>query len=108
MEKNNEWTEVGNTQGLWLPVTKGEVLEGVVIEVKEGLYGLQIAIENKEGVHTTPSHKALVGRLKAFLVGDSIKIEFLGCELPKVKGQQGTRLYAVFRKPNLEEAEESV
>ncbi|MCX6654323.1 MAG: hypothetical protein NTY03_04280 [Candidatus Bathyarchaeota archaeon] len=108
MEKNKEWTEVGNTQGLWLPVTKGEVLEGVVIEVKEGLYGLQLSIENKEGVHTTPSHKALVGRLKAFQVGDSIKVEYLGTELPKVKGQQGTRLYSVFRKPNLVEPTEAV
>lgn len=104
----NEWTEVGNTQGLWLPVTKGEVLEGVVIEVKEGIYGLQLSVENKEGVHTTPSHKALVGRLKAFLVGDSIKIEYLGTDLPKVKGQNGVRLYSVFRKPSLEEADEVV
>jgi hypothetical protein len=96
------WEEVSNNAGLWLPTVKGEVIEGCVTEVKQGLYGLQLTIETKDGVKSTPSHKALVGRLVGFQVGDLIKVEYLGTDLPKVKGQNGVRLYSVFRKPPVE------
>lgn len=96
-----EWTEVKSDTGIWVPTQKGEQIEGEVVEIRKGLYGIQLVIETSQGNKlTTPSHKALQSRLVGFQVGDFIKVVFQGADLPKVKGQQGTRLYAVFRKPS--------
>ena len=83
---------------LWLPETKDEVLIGEVIEVNtEGQYGLQLVLVKEDGEKaTTPSHKALQSRLTNFQVGDKLKIVFIGTDLPKIKGQNGTRLYTVY------------
>lgn len=96
----SEWEEIKGNSGLWIPEKKDESVEGEVVEIKKGLYGLQLVIQKADGTKaTTPSHKALQSRLTDFQVGDFIKIVYLGVDLPKVKGQQGTRLYSVFRKP---------
>lgn len=101
---NNEWQEVRSDIGIWIPTRKGEQVEGEVIEVRQGLYGMQLIIQNAQGEKiTTPSHKALQSRLVNFKVGDLIKIVYQNTDLPKIKGQQGTRLYAVFHKPPVQE-----
>ena len=98
-ESLGEWVENLGSQGIWLPDKAGEKAEGVVEEVKQGDYGVQVNIKNDEGeIITTPSHKVLQNRLTGIKVGDNIRIEYVGEELPKVKGQKPTRIYKVFVK----------
>lgn len=112
VEKDNiiiDWTEEKGDSGMWMPSQKGEELQGTVVETKQGLYGIQLVIENEQGTKvTTPSHKALQCRLINFKPGDNIKIQYTGTELPKVKGQQPTRLYTVLRKTHQPIEEEFV
>jgi len=97
MKETDEWEEVKIDTGLWLPETEGEELIGEVAEIIEGQYGIQLVIMMADGEKiTTPSHKALQSRLFKFKAGDKLKIVFKGTELPKVKGQNGTRLYTVY------------
>jgi hypothetical protein len=102
-----EWTEVKSDTGLWNPATKGEQVEGEVVEIKQGQFGgIQIVLETAQHVKvTTPSHRALQSRLKGFQVGDFIKIVFTGTDLPKLKGNNPTRLYTVFKRPGVETEE---
>jgi hypothetical protein len=98
-----EWIEVKSESNIWLPEEKNSTIQGVVINVEKGQYGLQLAIETMPGVVIwTPSHKALQCRLVHFVPGDWVKIVYLGADLPKVKGQQGTRLYQVFKKAEVQ------
>jgi hypothetical protein len=106
MEKNNEWKECTGNQGLWLPTEKGATIEGEVVEIKQGQYGLQLTIADVKGNKVqTPSHRALQARLNEFVIGDGIKIVFLGVDLPKIKGQSGVHLYQAYRKPGLTDVE---
>jgi len=92
-----EWQEVKSDSGIWIPTGAGDSIEGVVLAVLTGMYGLQLSIETKPGfILLTPSHKALQSRIIHFKVEERIKIVYDGAELPKVKGQQGVRLYRVF------------
>ena len=100
----NEWQEVKSDTGIWVPTQIGEAVEGEVIEIKQGQYGVQIVLETGQGIKiTTPSHKALQARLYGFKPGDFIRIVYQGTDLPKLKGNQPTRLYAVFRKTSYNE-----
>ena len=107
MEKNEtigEWEEVVGSQGIWLPTVKGDILQGSVQETRQGVYGVQVIIKDEDDVlTTTPSHKALQSKLSEVKIGDYIRIEYLGVDLPKVKGQQGVRLYKVFVKKTSED-----
>ena len=97
MVETNNWEEVKSGTGLWLPETEGEELIGEVTESIEGQYGIQLVLLKADGEKvTTPSHKALQSRLTNFKAGDMLKIVFKGTDLPKIKGQNGTRLYTVF------------
>jgi len=97
MEETNNWEEIKSDRVLWLPEVEGSELMGEVVEITQGQYGIQLVILNKEGEKiTTPSHKALQVRLFNFKVGDKLKIKFMGIELPKIEGQNGTRLYTVY------------
>lgn len=108
MEKQEgEWEEVVGSQGIWLPTNKGDSIQGTVQELKQETYGVQAIIKgDNDLLIKTPSHKALQGRLSNVQIGDYIKIEYLGEELPKVKGQKGVRLYKVSIKRVKEETVE--
>lgn len=83
---------------LWLPDNIGEFIEGEVIEFRQGQYGKQVVIQDaKARIHVTPSHKVLQSRITHWVLGDKVKITYKGQELPKVKGQQGARIYEVLR-----------
>ena len=98
-----EWQEVSGNSGMWTPKNKGDFIQGMVIEVREGQYGKQITVKDANNVtYLTPSHKALQSRIADIKVNDIIKIEFQGQDLPKVKGQMGTMLYKVFKQKELE------
>lgn len=105
---NEEWIESKGDSGIWLPETKGDTLEGEVNEIKSGPYGAQLTLEKADGDKvTTPSHKVLQYRIGSVKVGDFVRIVYAGTELPKVKGQNPTRLYSVYIK-NPKHAEEVV
>ena len=84
--------------GIWLPDKVEEELQGEVTDISEGLYGLQYTVKDTSGEQRTPSHKVLQARLQKVKVGDTIKIVFKGTQPPKVRGQNPTSMYEVFRK----------
>lgn len=101
--ENTEWEEVKGNSDIWLPEV-GDSIKGVIVEKREGIYGIQAIIETSEGTrHTTPSHKVLQNRLADCKVGDEVKIRLERQELPTIKGRQGTKIYKVFKKNITEE-----
>ena len=93
------WEEIKNDLTFWKPGNEGDELMGKIVDKREGDYGFMYVIENeKKEKIGTPSHKVLQSRMAGFQIGDEIKIVFNGTEAPKVKGQNRTMLYSVFRK----------
>jgi hypothetical protein len=104
MINQDEWNEVKTGLGMWIPQFKDEKIEGTVVEKKEGQWGTQITIKESSGtLSVTPSHKALQSRLSCVKVGDLVRIIYHGAEPPKIKGQQGTRLYSLYIHAPIEE-----
>lgn len=97
MEEN--WEEMKGNSGLWLPSKPGDFLEGSIIALSQGLYGVQADVDaGNLGILRTPSHKVLQAKLKDCKIGDYVKIIYEKTDLPKVKGQHGAMLYKVMRK----------
>jgi len=95
----SEWEEVKSDGGIWLPTAIGDLIEGTILWKKEGKYGMQLRIEQANGVQlTTPSHKVLQAKLGDLVVGDVVKIVFQGEELPTIKGHNKTKIYGVYKK----------
>jgi len=84
--------------GIWLPDAVEEELQGEVTDISEGLYGKQYTVKNEAGEQRTPSHKVLQARLQKVKVGDFIKVVYKGTQPPKVRGQNPTEMYEVFRR----------
>ena len=84
--------------GIWLPQIEGDELQGEVNDIAEGLYGLQYTIKTGKEDLKTPSHKVLQARMQKVKVGDFVKIVFKGSVAPKVRGQNPTLMYEVFRR----------
>lgn len=83
---------------MWLPEKEGDELIGEVTDIVEGAYGFQYTIKKKDGKETrTPSHKVLQSRMSNVGKGDMVKIVYKGEEAPKVKGQNPTKIYEVFK-----------
>ncbi len=103
MDTNKEvgldgWEKVESSGSFWEPEI-GETLEGVIVDIREGLFGKQWVLQDLNDVqHITPSHKVLQARMANTIKGDLVRIIFKGQDLPKIKGQQGTKLYEVFKK----------
>jgi len=94
-----EGYEEQNPLNMWNPEKEGDKLEGKIIsENKEGTYGTQYTIRTHDGNKImTPSHKVLQNRMTLCAVGDTVMIVFEGTEPPKVKGQNPTKIYKVFK-----------
>ena len=84
---------------MWLPTEAGQELEGTVESINaEGLYGNQYHVKKTDGKTTvTPSHKVLQNRMVSVKVGDKIKVVYNGEEPPKIKGQNPTKMYDVYK-----------
>jgi len=90
------WEKQEGNMDFWNP-GEGEELIGEVIELIQGNYGLQISVKKEDGsVMTTPSHKVLQAKLSKIKVGDKVKIVYVKQDLPKIKGQNGVKLYEVY------------
>lgn len=97
MSKEKEWEE-NQGQVFWTPL-ENEELKGTVREIVEGAYGFQYIIETAEGIlFRTPSHKVLQNRMTDVKVGEEVKITYTGEEPPRIKGQNPTRIYKVFKR----------
>ena len=86
-----------NNLNIWLPEEANAELIGEVTSIKQGEYGNSYAIL-KEDAETidTPAHKVLQNRMSNVKVGDIVKLVYTGSELPKVKGNNPTKMYDVF------------
>lgn len=97
------YTEELGTQ-FWNPENDGDILEGVVVDAREGKIGdketgKSYLIENATGQYWTPSHAVLQNRLAKVKVQDYIRIVFEGEDVTqKKKGQNAPKMYSVFRK----------
>ncbi len=94
---DTEWKKQEGA-GIWLPSKEGDSLEGEVTHINtEGLYGTQYTIKKSDGEEVlTPSHKVLQNRMQKAAVGTKVKIEFVGTEAPKVRGQNPMSMYDVY------------
>lgn len=94
-----EW-EKQEGMGIWFPSEEGDELIGEVVEINpEATYGVQYSIKKDDGEEIlTPSHKVLQNRLGKIKVGDKVKIVYKGTEPPKVKGQNPTEMYEVYKE----------
>ena len=93
----SEWKKQEGAS-IWLPEKEGDTLEGEVVSVNpEGLYGVQYTVKKSDGEQMlTPSHKVLQNRMSKAKVGTKLKIEFMGEEVNKTKGQNPTKMYDVY------------
>jgi len=97
-----EWQPVESNRNFWNPEKEGEELIGKITEIADGMYGKRFTIETKkdgkEEMIAMPSHKVLQSRLSMCAIGDEVKIVFTGTQPPKVRGENPTKLYDVFKK----------
>ena len=92
------WKEMKTDVEFWKPKI-GDELIGKIVEKKQAQFGWQYTIEAQDGRKVvTPSHKVLQNRIEGAQVGDEVKIVLTGDEAPKVKGQNRTMMYSVYRK----------
>jgi len=96
MEEEYENFEEQTGLPIWKPEQKGEKLEGKIVSVKAGNFGKQYVIQILDDIEiATPSHKVLQNRLQAADVGDKVKIEFIGLEPTRIRGQNPMAMYKV-------------
>ena len=86
-----------STGDFWSPTKEGEELEGTITRKFTGEFGCQFEIEkaNKD-LLTTPSHKDLQAKMSKVEVGDKVKLVFVKTDLPKIRGQNGAKIYDVY------------
>ena len=96
--KNEE--EVGGNLNIWNPPLNGKIgdeLEGEVVDISEGTYGIQADIEEDDGtIVTTPAHRVLQSALEKLTVGDNVRITYLG--MYQTPAGQNTNMYKVARE----------
>ena len=65
---------------IWLPEREGEVLEGEIVEIREGEYGIYAMVKEKASglLLRTPAHKLLQSKLSKLSKGDYIRIIYQG------------------------------
>ena len=96
-KQEENWQEVKGNSEIWLPEI-GDHIEGEVLALKDGIYGLQATIGKDDDKWVTPSHKVLQNRLNELAVGDYVRITLVKEELPTIKGNNKTKIYKVEKK----------
>jgi hypothetical protein len=103
-----DWEKLEGDKNFWSPAKVGDVLEGVLVEINQGMYGSKFTIKTDKGNILTPSHRILQARLAKAQIGDIIKIVYQGTQPPKVRGENPLTLYDVFRKPGTDKPAEEL
>ena len=91
--------EVGGDLNIWNPASdgkEGDELAGEVVEIGEGMYGIEAKIKAGEDVWTTPAHCVLQSALAKLSVGDIVRIIYTGVYHTKLG--QSAKNYKVARK----------
>lgn len=84
-EPQNKQTVVGDykeqlpLEGVWRPQEDGEQIEGVIIEKRDGSFGVEFVMLTDLAIkYTTPSHKLLQDRMHNVIEGDRVRITYKG------------------------------
>ena len=94
----DEWEKI-DAGNFWQPELPEDKVEGVIISKYDGNFGTHYVIETPDGKKvSTPSHKVLHDRMSNCQIGDSVRIVYMGELPPKVRGQNPTKLYEVYKK----------
>lgn len=98
--------EVGGNLNIWNPAVdgkEGDELEGEVVSLNEGMYGIEAEIADadlSDGgapiIWTTPAHRVLQTALAKLAVGDVVRITYTGSY--KTKLGQIAKTYKVARR----------
>lgn len=91
-----EFVKVEAKGSIWKPTENGEEKVGLVEDIIEGKFGKQYVLLVGDVAVLTPSHKVLQNRMEEVKRGMTVKIVFLGTELPTVKGRNPTAMYDVY------------
>lgn len=81
----------------WDPLVEGEKIEGVVINIEDGVYGKEYLIDRRieeAGIIKTPGHKVLQMLLEKVDITDRVRITYKG-EKPGKPGKNPTQIYKV-------------
>ena len=89
--------ESGN---VWKPEKDGDFVEGVLKAARksdmfEGNFVYDL--ETKNGLVSIFGTAVLNSRMQQTKVGDKLKIQYVGTDLPKIKGHNPTKLFKVFK-----------
>lgn len=98
MASKEGWEKVEGA-GFWNPEKAGDEVTGVIISQQDGQFGTHYTIKQKDDTEIrTPAHKVLISRMVGFKQGDVVLITYEGEEPPKVRGQNPTKMYSVYRR----------
>lgn len=100
-EEGIEWELLESSKVFWNPKVVDECLVGEVIEITKGRFGDRFTIKTDDLEVQTPSHKVLQSRMVHVVVGSIVKIIYKGELAPKVRGENTTKLYEVYRKKDI-------
>lgn len=93
--------EVGGDLNIWNPAldgNEGDELEGEVVAIEEGIYGIEAKIKTDIGdVLTTAAHRVLQTALVKLNVGDNVRITYTGAYTTK-KGMTAKNYKVARRK----------
>jgi hypothetical protein len=82
--------------GFWKPETSGDMVEGTIVSMKNGVFGLNVTLTSSDGdEYVLLSHKNLQLKLSQLVGGDSVRIVFKG-EQENTRPGHNTRIYQVF------------
>lgn len=96
--REQQWETIEGTSDFWNPEKEGEMIEGEIIDIITGSFGLQYIIQlSDKTTIMTPSHKMLQSKLVKCNKGDYVKIQFSEEIEPTKKGRSPTKIYEVQR-----------
>lgn len=77
---DEEYEDINDEPNMvWHPLAEGEQLTGTIKKVGKGSYGKYLLIENELGdIYETPSHVVLQSKIEELVVGEKVRIRYLG------------------------------
>jgi len=79
----------------WMPEKEGEIIEGELVDKREGNYGVEYILNTESGHITLPSHRVLQARLEQVEIGKFVSVTYIEELPPKIRGHNPTKVYKV-------------
>jgi hypothetical protein len=96
--ENMDFEEIEISGGFWKPETSGDMVEGTIVSMEEGMFGLSVTLASPDGdEYVLPAHRNLQLKLAQLSEGDFVKIVFEGEQENTRPGHNNTRIYNVYR-----------